>query len=409
MTRRGTTSRGWATLALGALCLVVAVVFGSHALYPLGFGLVLAVLLARAWLGLALRRPHVRRRRPVQDLTEGDDAHVELLVDSGSVVPLPAALAEELPGNLGTRTVELRRAGAGSYWAEYVLHGVPRGRHAFAPVRISVADPFGLAEGSATLREEDALVVYPRLTDLGRLFFDGGGVAGDGRRLLLRRPAGFELHSVREHQQGESLRRVHWPSTAHRGALMVKELHDAPRDELVVVLDGDSSGPAGALPDPAFDAAVRAAGSIVLAQARRGRRCVLALNSRRRETQAVMSEGPEWHRCLELLAAAEPDARLPVTALLAAGAGAAGRALQLVVVTMRITPELAHRLIERMLSRRPSALVHVDAASFAGRAPSREPGLLRLAAAGVPVAVVRQGDDLAEVLAGRPAVEAARA
>jgi uncharacterized protein (DUF58 family) len=409
MTRRGTTSRGWATLALGGLCLVVAGVFGSHALYPLGFGLVLAVVSARLWLRLALRRPQVRRRRPVQDLTEGEDAHVELLVESGSVVPLPAAFAEERPGSLGARTVELRRGGAGSYWAEYVLHGVPRGRHAFAPVRISVVDPFGLAEGSTTLREEDALVVYPRLADLGRLFFDGGGVTGDGRRLLLRRPAGFELHSVREHQQGEPLRRVHWPSTARRGALMVKELHDAPREELVVVLDGDSSGPAGEPAGPAFDAAVRATGSIVLAQARRGRRCVLALNTRGRETQTVMSEGPEWHRALELLAAAEPDARFPVTSLLAAGAGSAGRALQLVVVTTRITPQLADRLVERMLSRRPSALVHVDAASFAGRDAVREPALLRLAAAGVPVAVVRRGDDLAEVLAGRPAVEAARA
>jgi hypothetical protein len=46
------------------------------------------------------------------------------------------------------------------------------------------------------------------------------------------------------------------------------------------------------------------------------------------------------------------------------------------------------------------SVVFVDAPTFAGRPPSREPGLLKLQASGVPVAVVRQGDDLADVLTG---------
>ncbi|HZD86689.1 MAG TPA: DUF58 domain-containing protein, partial [Gaiellaceae bacterium] len=398
MTRRGTTSRGWATLALGALCLLVAAVFGSHALYPLGSGLVLAVLLARGWIGLALRRPRLRRRHPTRDLVEGDDAAIELVLEPGSRAPLPAAVAEEHPGSLDAVAVELARSGRDRYSGSYLLQRVPRGRHTFAPVRVSVSDPFGLAVAGTTLEDQQALVVYPRLVELERLFCEDGGGLNDGRRLLLRRPAGFELHSVREHQQGESLRRVHWPSTARRGELMVKELEDAPREEFVVLLDGDAAGRAGTPPDSAFDAIVRAAGSIVLAQVRRGRRCVLALNSAGREAQAVASDAQDWHLALELLAAAEPDARTPVAALLRSAAGPAARALQLVVVTSRIETPLVDRLLERALSHRPSALVHVDAASFAGQGPAREPGLLRLSTAGVPVAVVRRGDDLSSAL-----------
>ena len=45
--------------------------------------------------------------------------------------------------------------------------------------------------------------------------------------------------SVREYERGESLRKVHWPTTARRGQLMVKELEDSPRDEIAVVLDAD--------------------------------------------------------------------------------------------------------------------------------------------------------------------------
>jgi uncharacterized protein (DUF58 family) len=276
-------------------------------------------------------------------------------------------------------------------------------------VRLSIADPFGLAEAGLALHEQQALVVYPRLTELEHLFFDGGAGPEHGRRLLLRRPVGFELHSVRDYQQGESLRRVHWPSTARRGALMVKELEDSPRDEVAVLLDGDPAAVTGSPPNSSFDAAVRAAGSILLAQVRRGRRCLLALNTAGRETQTVSAEGPEWQRALELLAAAEPNARGPAAALLQSAGGPASRSLELVVVTSRVEPALVSRLLERALTRRAVALVHVEAASFAGRPHRPEPDLLRLQAAGVPVAVVRQGEDLATALAGAKRREAAHA
>jgi hypothetical protein len=51
-------------------------------------------------------------------------------------------------------------------------------------------------------------------------------------------------------------------------------------------------------------------------------------------------------------------------------------------------------------ARRLSSVVWVDAPSFAGRPTRAATGPLRLAAAGVPVAAVRRGDDLAAALRG---------
>ncbi len=403
------TARGRAVLALGVLCWVAAVVFGSPALYPVAAGLVLAVPAALAWVRIPLRQPHVTRRWRHEDLLERDDVAIELVLQREPGVPLPVTVAYERVGRLGAREVELQGRGRGRYSGSYSLRDVPRGRHRFSPVRLSIGDPFGLAEAGLAVEGQQALVVYPRLVGLERLFCDGGGGPEHGRRLLLRRPVGFELHSVRDYQQGESLRRVHWPSTARRGALMVKELEDSPRDEVAVLLDGDPAGVAGSPPDSSFDAAVRVAGSILLAQIRRGRRCVLVLNTAGRETQAVSVDGPEWQRALELLAAAEADAPGPASALLDSGAGPASRSLELVVVTSRVEPALLNRMLERALTRRPVALVHVEAASFAGRPHRPEPDLLRLQAAGVPVAVVRQGEDLAAALAGARGGEVAHA
>jgi uncharacterized protein (DUF58 family) len=403
------TGRGRAVLVVGVFCWIVAIVFGSPALYPVAAGLVLVVPLAVAWVRITLRQPHVSRRWGHESLLERSDVRIQLELEREPGVPLPNVIAHDRVGRLGEHEVELRPHGPGHHWGSYRLYDVPRGRHRFEPVRLSIADPFGLAEAGLALEEQQALVVYPRLAELERLFFDGGAGPEHGRQLLLRRPVGFDLHSVRDYQQGESLRRVHWPSTARRGQLMVKELEDSPRDEVAVLLDGDPAAVAGSPPDSSFDAAVRVAGSILLAQVRRGRRCMLVLNTAGREMQAVSSDGPEWQRALELLAAAEPDARAPAASVLRSGDGPVARSLELVVVTSRVERSLVDRLLERALTRRPVALVHVEAESFVGRPRRPVPELLRLQAAGVPIAAVRQGEDLATALHGAAGPEVAHA
>jgi uncharacterized protein (DUF58 family) len=402
------TDRGRAVLAVGVVSWIIAIVFGSPALYPVAAGLVIVVPLALAWVRITVRQPRVSRRWRHENLVERDDVRIELVLEREPGVPLPNVVAQEHIGRVGDEEVELRARGRGRHTGSYRLHDVPRGRHRFAPVQLSIADPFGLAATDLAVDEQQALVVFPRLTELERLFFDGGAGAEHGRRLLLRRPVGFELHSVRDYQQGESLRRVHWPSTARRGSLMVKELEDSPRDEVAVLLDGDPAAVTGSPPDSSFDVAVRVAGSILRAQVRRGRRCVLVLNTAGREMQSVASEGPEWQRALELLAAAEPDARGPAAALLRSADGPAARSLELVVVTSRVDASLVDRLLERALTRRPVALVHVEPESFVGRPRRPDPALLRLQAGGVPLAVVRQGEDIASALDGAGAMKVAR-
>jgi hypothetical protein len=89
--------------------------------------------------------------------------------------------------------------------------------------------------------------------------------------------------------------------------------------------------------------------------------------------------------------------------MLADEAGPAGRALELTVVTASLTPRLVDRLLQRMMNRHTATLVYVDRASFAESPSSRldpaDSGLvLRLQRGGVPVAVLRRGDDLAAKL-----------
>ena len=392
------TDRGRIVLGLGGAAYLAAWAFGSKPLYPVATGLVLAVVLAWAWVRLANRPMRLKRSLGEKEHVEGEDVHVWLEVELESRVPPPSLVLVERIGKLGERRTPLHPDG-NRLWAGYTLPAMARGRYAFEAAEILIEDPFGLQRITVPLGEAGVLVVYPRLVDLDRLFSETGARSHEGRRMLLRRPSGFDLHGVREYEEGESLRRVHWRSTARRGQLMVKELEDAPRDETAVVLDADVSAVAGVAPDSSFDVQVRAAGSVLRAHARRGRRAVLVLGSALRESQRVASSEGDWRRALDLLAGVEPSAGGSVTQLLGEDAGAAGRSLELTVVTARLDTRLTDRLVHLALSRRRVSLVYVDTASFGGR-PRPEPGLLRVQAVGIAVAVVRRGDDLAAKLGG---------
>jgi uncharacterized protein (DUF58 family) len=398
------TRRGRPVLALGVAVYLAAWAFGSRPLYPVATGFLLVVVVAWAWVRLANRPFGVRRGAGESEHIEGDDVPIVVeLQPSAPVQPASVTLHERV-GRLGVQRHVMRRSGS-RLSVRYVLEQVPRGRYRFEDVRAELSDPFGLERAVVELPPPGALLVYPRLVRLGHLFTDSGARSHDGRRLLLRRSTGFELHSVREYERGESLRRVHWPSTARRGQLMVKELEDAPRDEVAVLLDADASAVVGG----SFDTQVRAAGSIMDAYVRRGRRAVLVVNSDERETQHVHSPAADWSRALELLAAVEPTGHMSAARLLAEDDGPAVRALELVVVTARADGALVDRLVQRAMSRRKVSLVFVDPASFNGGRRVREPALLRLDAAGIPVAVIRSGDDLGACLEGELASEAAHA
>ena len=398
------TPRGRVIFVLGFGVYVAAWAFGSKPLYPVATGLLLVVGVAWAWVRLSDRPFRVKRGWGDREHVEGDDVPIVAeLEPTGNVLPASVTLNERV-GRLGEQRHVLRRTGR-RLSVRYVLERVPRGRYVFEDVRAELADPFGLEQAIVHLPAPGALLVYPRLARLGPLFTESGTRSHDGQRLLLRRHSGFELHSVREYEQGESLRRVHWPSTARRGQLMVKELEDSPRDEIAVLLDADAKTVVG----ESFETQVRAAGSILDAYVRRGRRGVLVLNSERREVQHVHSPAADWRRALELLAAVEATGHTPVARLLAEEDGPAARALELVVVTSRLEHALVDRLVQRAFSRRKVSIVFVDAASFNGAARRPEPALLRLQAAGIPVAVVRAGDDLAASLSGEPATASAHA
>ena len=173
------TDRGRLVLALAAGIYLVAWGFGSRSLYPVAIGLALAALGAKLWV-MASRQPvTLRRSLGRQEHVEGNDVTVGLEANVQRY-PGPRSLeVVERAGRLGERRVRLARHGR-TLLARYVLASVPRGRYRFEAVRAIFEDPFGLARAESQLGAESALLVYPRLVELDRVFTQAAGLSQAG-------------------------------------------------------------------------------------------------------------------------------------------------------------------------------------------------------------------------------------
>ncbi len=397
MTRRPRTTGVRADSGAGLLALAVlaaAWVVGSTALTVLGIGLAVAALAARGWAMVASRTLDVERLPATVPPVEGGQLRLGVAVRGPTWLCSRLELRETV-GPLGDVAIAIERGGRG----ELVVDAVPRGRYKLGPGRLLAHDPLGVASVEREMPPGATVLVRPRVPEIGALFTESGARGEGGRRAHLRRPSGLEPHGVREYIEGEPLRAVHWPTSARRGELMVRELEEAPRDSVAIVLDVDARGVAGPVGRSSLDEAVRAAAGLVRAHAGRSRRALLVVASPQPGIHRVQSVGRDWDAALDALAAVEPAQATPLRELVTAR-GALGLVPELVVVTSR--PEVVEdALVARRSGGRFCAIVAVDAQTYAGRepsAPSRT--MLRLASAGVAIAVIRQGDRLEDALSG---------
>ena len=393
-------------LALGVIALGAAVVSGSRVLGVVGIGFLLAGGVTWLWAWLADAPVRVEHAVQPAPATEGDRVRLALAVSRTSRLPLGSLAVRVAVGRLGTLTCRMDGHGQRTS-GEIDLGQLPRGVFALSRTEVVLGDFLGLVSVTPRVAcEQAAVIVRPRLTLLDGLFSDAGRAAGDGRRVLLRRAAGFDFHSVREYEQGESLRRVHWPTSARRGQLMVKELEDTAHDGVVVLLDCDARCQVGDPPDSSFDAAVRVAGSLLKAHATRGRLATLVSTGQDRAVVLVRSAATDFDGVLSALAAAEPSGRDGLARFLAADHPWTSSGEIAVVTATDEAAAFAQMLA--LATRRTVSVVWIDAPSFASRPTRAEPGLLRLAAHGIPTAVVRRGDDLSVVLSARSMQAVAR-
>jgi uncharacterized protein (DUF58 family) len=145
---------------------------------------------------------------------------------------------------------------------DYQIRSHVRGRHRLGPLALRVSDPFGLATIPASLTGSADVLVLPRIEVLGSARTRGGGVGAEGAIPHMVAQHGEDDVAIRAYRDGDDLRRIHWPATAHRSELMVRQEDRPARRRAVILLDSRAEGHqvSGAL--GSFEWAVTAAASV---------------------------------------------------------------------------------------------------------------------------------------------------
>ncbi|GCF13943.1 hypothetical protein Harman_18780 [Haloarcula mannanilytica] len=272
------TRRGFAVLAVAVVALLISARFGQPGLTAVAGPLFVSVFAAAVqirWSGApTVERGRLRRGFP------GETKPVEFRVDGSGIATITDRLSEGLEGET---TVTKSLPATVTYRVTYTH----RGEQQAGPVEVAVTDALGLVEERYTIVSKTNVLVYPPVYRLG-------GQEAFARTFTPESEDRQSFDRLREYVSGDSLRDVHWKSSAKREDLLVKEFTDNRSDRRLLVAAEAERGHA--------DEMAAAAATITMAALENGLAVALAVPN-----GAVEQGYGDTHRTrlLELLARAD--------------------------------------------------------------------------------------------------------
>jgi uncharacterized protein (DUF58 family) len=287
----------WVALATSLLCgmFLVAAVYWFAA----GIGLLLAVAFVVPWL--VLKGLRCRARFTTRHAVERGPLSLVLRVDNRWPVAIRGVelLASDLAGD-GCSTPLPPLAARVDNRLTITVPAHRRGIYPTLPLRVASAHPLGIQRFARTIGCSGCVRVRPLLVDLPSPLRRLGPTSLQESASVSTTPgAEGEWLGVRPYRDGESIRHVHWPSSARQDRLMVLQRGTPRAREVSLVLDIHAS----ALDTDPWKCpgewAVRVAASLGKSFLDRGWTVRFSVGD---QGWSVLPESRSWEQLLDLLA-----------------------------------------------------------------------------------------------------------
>ena len=281
--------RVWPTrsgIVIAALALAVtfsALNTGINLIYLLVSFLYALLIMGLVLPILALRRVTASRMPPEGVFADERFAVDVELSNPKRLLSAVSIIVEDVASRGGdeasARCHAVRVGPRGRLVVSYEMRLARRGRYTLERLRLTTSYPFGLFRASKVVREPRTLWVYPSMGALApavQLPYSPAFEAGSGQSH--HRGGHQEFFGLREYQSGDSLRLVHWKSSARSSRLMVKEFE---RDDAQAVLVAVHCPrpPLDAVEEARFETAVSFATSLAHRLVMQGRSVSVAAGS----------------------------------------------------------------------------------------------------------------------------------
>lgn len=223
------------------MLLMVAIPLNSAALFYMSTAMIVTLVASRVQALWAVRGLRVERYGP--DIVRvGEEVTIDLTLWTETHLKRPLiSLEDQLPERLVVEALSPSLPIAPAYGhpvqTHYKFRPMRRGRYRWSRLTAVGTDALGLiALGKDYEADPMDLTVLPAPIPLS---FDLNSAAGWGFTETdhgLGRGHGIQPRGIREYSSGDSLRYVHWKSTARRGELLVKEFETGAQSSVAFLM-----------------------------------------------------------------------------------------------------------------------------------------------------------------------------
>jgi uncharacterized protein (DUF58 family) len=403
---------------------VLAFNSGHYLAYGLAY-LISGVLgFSYLWAWNGLRRLSVRRLTRTRRSQVGQFVEEQMEITNRGIAPkswLEVDDESTLPWHGVSRVINALGRKSTYRWQVRTLC-TQRGRFRIGPITLRTGDPLGIFQMVRYMSASGYIVVYPLTVELP--YFEpsisdlSGGEARHRRTYQMTTNAA----GVRDYVPGDSLNRIHWPTTMRMGRLISKEFELDPTSDVWLYLDLNKSAEVAIpwtptppepglfalhsvarqknqlqLPPIASEYLVTAAASLARYFLMRDRAVGMSSQGNTREFLQADRGERQLNKILESLAVVEAAGAMPFAQLIANDGARLNRNDTVLAISADPSPDWAVAL--QLLQRRGvnSIAIVVDGTTF-GATPTYESVLAECEATGIPVYIMRRGDAIDSAL-----------
>lgn len=240
-------------LFITVVLLVASIILHQVPLLLVALLFFLAGGVARLWDRYCLSRVEYARKLSNNRVFFGEQVDLEIEIANRKPLPLPwLQIDDEVPkevtllkgktspSHLPTNVVLNNLLSLSWYHKikrRYPMQCQKRGYFSFGPATLRSGDLFGFFMRQKELETVDHLMVYPRIVPLERLIIPSNQPVGDirTRSQIFKDP--ILTLGVREYHFGDSLKYIHWKSSARLGQLQTKIFEPTTTVDMGIFLD----------------------------------------------------------------------------------------------------------------------------------------------------------------------------
>ncbi len=378
---------------------VLALGSGLPVYYRISFFMFLLLGITFVWNRVNLFGVGITGRRDLTKTEVGRNVESEIVIENFSPFPkfnLQVRDLIELPGHNVGAMLNLM-----PFSKKVVNLNIPvrrRGIYQIGQPSVSSGDPLGVYQIYKKVTSRERVLVLPYTVDVQPFLLSSGDVNADGNNQDGRNSSVSSVSTIREYQAGESAKHIHWPTTARKDGLMIKQFESDSEDVTWVLLDMDTNFLVGDNIDNTEEYSVMIAASLVKTYCNNNRGIGLIAGGNIK--YLIRPEEENRYPDNMLFALAEVSGAENVSLIDLFNYFKSEMSLSnvsLIIITSSTNGEWIESISSSKLEGCSPVVIFVDPISFGSEFDVR-PLANQLAMNGIPVYLTKYGDDLSDSL-----------